>query len=380
MVSKISTRRKFILRTVLPAGFVLAFGLVLSGIGREGAVSAAVSDPSAPSELRRFSFDYEVEIEARPSGEGPMDVFLPIAIDTVGQRILGFEIDSTIPGELDTEPTYGNRFWHAEIPADHAARISIKVRYDVERRVLRAGDEAGDPKEVERFLGSNERVVVGHPILDPILRDIDRRAPGGGKAGRARAIYDWVFENVEYKKVGTGWGNGDTFWACNERYGNCTDFHSLFISLARTEGIPARFEMGFPVPVDRSEGTIAGYHCWVEFWLPGTGWFPVDISEAYKHPEQRELFFGTYPTDRLRFSTGRDLRLGRRHRDRPLNYFIYPYVEIAGKRSDIEVETRFYFRDHLRDDDDDEVGSASTSDPRGRSLAQSVGTRIAEMK
>jgi transglutaminase-like putative cysteine protease len=84
------------------------------------------------------------------------------------------------------------------------------------------------------------------------------RYGGGSPAERARAIYDWVVENVEYKKVGTGWGNGDTFWACSERYGNCTDFHALFISLARTEGIPARFEMGFPVPDSRPSGEIGG--------------------------------------------------------------------------------------------------------------------------
>jgi transglutaminase-like putative cysteine protease len=219
------------------------------------------------------------------------------------------------------------------------------VAYEVERRVLRAGDERGDASEAKKFLASNQRVAVGHPILAPILNEIRSQSKGDGQADKARAIYDWVVDNVEYKKVGTGWGNGDTFWACNERYGNCTDFHSLFIALARTEGIPARFEMGFPIPSDRKEGTILGYHCWVEFWLPERGWFPVDASEAFKHPDQRDLFYGTQPADRLHFTTGRDLRLGSDHRDRPLNYFIYPYLEIDGKRSDIEVKTRLKFRD-----------------------------------
>ncbi|MEE8093041.1 MAG: transglutaminase-like domain-containing protein, partial [Gammaproteobacteria bacterium] len=143
----------------------------------------------------------------------------------------------------------------------------------------------------------------------------------------------------------TGWGNGDTFWACNERYGNCTDFHSLFISLARTKNIPARFDMGFPVPDDRSEGNISGYHCWVNFYSPETGWFPVDASEAFNHPERRELYFGSQPLDRIHFTTGRDIRLGRGHQDRPLNYFIYPYVEVGGERFDGPIESRFSYRD-----------------------------------
>jgi hypothetical protein len=221
----------------------------------------------------------------------------------------------------------------------------VRVSYEVERRVLRAGAAAGDAREAARFLAADDRVVVGHAVLEPILKEIRRASPSPDPPRRARAIYDWVVDNVEYKKVGTGWGNGDTFWACNERYGNCTDFHSLFISLARTEGIPARFEMGFPVPIDRESGEISGYHCWVEFWLPEQGWVPIDASEASKHPEKRELFYGMYPPDRLHFSTGRDLRLGPDHRGRPLNYFIYPYIEIDGKRSRIEVKTRFRYEE-----------------------------------
>ena len=217
------------------------------------------------------------------------------------------------------------------------------VRYEVERTVVRSGDERGDARLASRFLGANQRVVVDHPILEPILAEIRASSPGDDPAKRARAIYDWVVDNVEYKKVGSGWGTGDTVWACSERYGNCTDFHSLFISLARTEGIPARFQMGFPIPADRPAGRIAGYHCWVELWLPDVGWVPIDASEAFKHPEKRELFYGTHPADRMKFTTGRDLRLGPEHRGRALNYFIYPYLEAGAERVPADVRGRFRF-------------------------------------
>lgn len=331
--------------TIRHAAVALVPLIFLVGSGDRGGVAAALPERSSIDLVRRFAVDYEVEVAARASGGGGLHLFLPIAIDTSGQRILEVEIDSDLVGQIEREPIYGNSFWHAEADADRVEAISIRVTYEVERRVLHAGDERGNAKAAEQFLASNERVAVGHPILTPILAEIRSRSRSDGQADTARAIYDWVVDNVEYKKVGTGWGNGDTFWACNERYGNCTDFHSLFISLARTVGIPARFEMGFPIPLDRKEGTILGYHCWVEFWLPERGWFPVDASEAFKHPEQRELFYGTHPADRLHFTTGRDLKLGNSHRDRPLNYFIYPYVEIGGKRSDIEIKTRLYFRD-----------------------------------
>jgi transglutaminase-like putative cysteine protease len=188
---------------------------------------------------------------------------------------------------------------------------------------------------------------VGHEVLDPILKEIRAMRSDDSQEATARAIYDWVVDNVEYKKVGTGWGNGDTFWACSERYGNCTDFHALFVSLARTEGIPARFEIGFPVPMDRESGDIGGYHCWVQFYLPGRGWIPIDASEAAKHPEQREALFGGHPADRILLTTGRDLVLSQVSATEPLNYFVYPYVEVDGKPWPGRVPTRFHFEEVL---------------------------------
>ncbi len=165
-----------------------------------------------------------------------------------------------------------------------------------------------------------------------------------GTVSKARAVYDYVIDHMEYKKVGTGWGQGDTYWACSAHYGNCTDFHALFLSLARAEGIPAKFEIGFPIPTDRKAGRIAGYHCWVEFYAPGSGWFPVDASEARKHPDRRDLYFGCQPLDRIKFTIGRDLRLGPGHTTGPLNYFIYPHIERDGQLF-LDYQKEFYFQD-----------------------------------
>jgi hypothetical protein len=96
-------------------------------------------------------------------------------------------------------------------------------------------------------------------------------------------------------------------YACDAKKGNCTDFHSLFIAMARSQGIPARFEIGFPLPADKQSSEIAGYHCWSDFYVDGKGWIPVDISEAWKHQEKRDYFFGAHDVNRVQFNTGRDL-------------------------------------------------------------------------
>jgi transglutaminase-like putative cysteine protease len=100
--------------------------------------------------------------------------------------------------------------------------------------------------------------------------------------------------------------------------------------MARSQGIPARFEVGFPLPADKHSAEIAGYHCWSDFYIDGKGWIPVDISEAWKHPEKRDYFFGAHDVNRVQFSTGRDLQLNPSQNGKPLNYFVYPYVEVDG--------------------------------------------------
>src|SRR5205085_2830880 len=140
---------------------------------------------------------------------------------------------------------------------------------------------------------------------------------------------------------------GDSVWACGSRTGNCSDFHSLFISLARANHLPARFEIGFSIPEKRGAGDVAGYHCWAWFKpAAGRGWTPVDISEVNKHPALADYYFGHLTADRVAFSTGRDLTLVPAQAGPPVNFLIYPYVEFDAKPWPAErVTMRCAYRD-----------------------------------
>jgi transglutaminase-like putative cysteine protease len=317
---------------------------------------------------RTFTFHYAVEVPVA-AGAGPVHVWVPLAAKNGVQQVVEERVAASIPGAVESEDAHGNRFWHGHVARADGRPVTVAVETTVTRRAqpdhapaastalapaastaLAPGASPalgpGEREALARYLAPNRRVPVNHPILAPIQSEVRARAASGDPAALARAIYDWVVDNVEYKKVGTGWGNGDTFWACSERYGNCTDFHALLISLARSEGIPARFEIGFPVPEDAASGEIGGYHCWVEMYLPAVGWFPVDASEASKRPAERERFYGAQPADRIHFSTGRDLVLGPAQQAGPLNYFVYPHVEVDGSAYTGAIEKQFSYRAH----------------------------------
>ncbi len=315
------------------------FALLLLGFVA-GPLAGHAESPAA----RVIEFSYELLAADFPTTEA-VDIYLPLPSEHGGQQVLSSSLRSSLPGEVGVEAKYGNGYYRIHRPPNVNAPIDAKLRWTVRREVVMSGGDGGlAAAQRQLFLSPNALVPVSHDILQPILADIHALRENDSPEATARAIYDWVVDNVEYKKVGTGWGNGDTFWACSERYGNCTDFHALYISLARSEGIPARFEIGFPVSQERPAGEIGGYHCWVQLYLPGRGWVPIDASEAARHPDKRELYYGTQPADRIHFSTGRDLVFSPGSATQPLNYFIYPYVEIGGRPWRSDLKTRFSYR------------------------------------
>jgi hypothetical protein len=159
------------------------------------------------------------------------------------------------------------------------------------------------------------------------------------KLVQARALYDYIIDNMRYMKFGK-YGRGDSNYACDSKTGNCTEFHSFFISLARSIDIPARFSIGASIPSDRDEGGIDGYHCWAEFYAEGK-WWPVDISEGNKYTALATYYFGRHPANRIEFSQGRDLKVSPGPKGGPINFMAYPIMEINGEPA--FPETRFSF-------------------------------------
>ncbi|MFZ0589190.1 MAG: transglutaminase-like domain-containing protein, partial [Bryobacteraceae bacterium] len=245
---------------------------------------------------------------------------------------------------------YGNSLLYTEI-RKAAAPVTIALVYEVTRREYSRGDLKNlmrsnrdhdpAPSDVARFLAP-DRLVPINDRFRYMAAEITRGKDGDVE--KAYAIYDYVFHTLRYDKSGAGWGRGDALWACDAKHGNCTDFHSLFIALMRAEKIPARFEIGFPLPEDKAEGEIGGYHCWAEFYLNRLGWVPVDISEAWKNPAKHDFFFGSLDTNRVQFTIGRDLILDPPQSGPPVNYLVYPYVELDGQPYD-HLHKTFSFRE-----------------------------------
>ncbi len=315
-----------------------------------GATGFAANMPT-PRE-RSFSFEYAVTVKDIPAGAHTVDIWLPEPHDDAFQRITGLHVDAPYRWETTTGAE-GNRMLHIRLTDPKEPSIAVTMRFDAERkehiqpliRPLPASAPASGeslPDGLTRYL-QPDRLV---PIDDTIrswAREVVDAARANTDFEMARAIYNHVVATVKYDKTGKGWGSGDIYYACDARRGNCTDFHAIFIGYARAMGIPARFAIGFPLPADRGEGKIAGYHCWAEFYAKGIGWVPVDASEAAKNPAKREYFFGAHDENRVEFERARRGSAPRQQGE-PLNYFVYPYAELDGGKY-AGLETSYSYKD-----------------------------------
>lgn len=288
---------------------------------------------------RTFWFLYGATITGLEPG-ATARVWIPLARTNSDQRV---EIEGIkVPGEhtITTEPEYGNKLLYFEAAADEQGRIPVDIEYRVERSEITfstAGRASGDLK---KFLAPSALVPVDGETARLLLA---ARLSNGDTLQKARLLYDAVEAHMSYNKSKPGWGRGDVKWACDSRFGNCTDFHSVFIAACRDLKVPGRFEIGFALPDDTSAGEIGGYHCWAKFVSNGR-WVPVDISEADKNPEMKEYYFGNLTADRIQFTTGRDLLLEPKQETGPVNFLVYPHVEVAGKPH-TQFERRFRFAD-----------------------------------
>jgi len=87
-------------------------------------------------------------------------------------------------------------------------------------------------------------------------------------------LYDFVKTNIEYD-LACSEEIEKASWVLNNKKGTCDEFTNLFIALARSLKIPAKYASGISYSnVKEIEGF--GWHAWASVYLPDYGWLDVD--------------------------------------------------------------------------------------------------------
>ncbi len=279
-----------------------------------------------------FEFIYRAKL---PEIAETAKIWIPLPQSDTFQTVKINSIKAPANRKILYDRQHGNRVLFVELEPEDS-RTNIEIRFDVSR--LEKSVYPDSTVEQSEYL-KPEQLVPDNEIFRSIASQITENKKTD--LVRARAIYDHIIDRMRYMKFGSGWGKGDAVYACDARTGNCTDFHSYFIALTRSVGIPARFAIGAAIPSERNSGGVDGYHCWAEFYADGK-WWPVDISEADKYTALATYYFGHNPANRFEFSKGRDLVVEPGPRAGPINFLAYPVLEIDGEPAKTSV--RFFFK------------------------------------
>lgn len=331
---------------VVPMAVAAGFSACSNPDSRPDQAKAPVAPESKldPMAKAKYELTYAVVIPKPTTRFHYVETWIPMPADSPEQKVVEAKVECPVTCTQHVEPKYKNKMLHLKLDEKTAFPVSLKLTYVVLRTPAQALTQDQVPDGLAwnpaHFLRPDRRVPV-----DGLIRKIAQEETQGLKTQdeKIKKIYTYVAESMTYNKDGTGWGQGDAIWACSNKRGNCTDFHSLLIGMARSQKIPAKFEMGLPIPPS-GEGEIPGYHCWARMFSETQGWIPVDASESKKAGDLMK-FYGHFPADRIAFTTGRDLILAPKQRSSPLNYFVYPHTEVDGKA--VELAKHHFSVKHL---------------------------------
>src|SRR5207245_4613086 len=213
----------------------------------------------------RYELEYRVHLaDVAPAGK-KIRFWVPYPAQNRDQKIVESKIDSQRKWSLRQDKKYGNDIVYSE--GESRANIGdFVMRVQVERR-----PSVGVPLEERHFHGALSPALYRGPDrlvpLTGVIEEIAKQESQGRETDgeKIQAFYEYVYRTMTYNKEGTGWLRGDAIWACNNKRGNCTDFHSLFIAMLRSQGIPARFLIGLPV-LEACEGTMRRKHYWSVYY------------------------------------------------------------------------------------------------------------------
>ena len=324
-----------------------------------------------------FAFPWAAEAGGERSGEVTLTVsvtapekskdvrlWIPYPASGSHQDISDVKIDGNFTASgIYREKETGNLALYADWTEPAKERsLTLSFQATARETVRRdfPAEESDIPVEIQEYLKSTRFIPTDgrvKEIADSITNDKQKISE------KARAVYQWVVENTVRDPNVRGCGTGEVELVLARRGGKCADISSVFVSLVRAAGVPAREVFGLRLGKEDDQDMTKGHHCWSEFYVPGYGWVPADPADVRKLMLVNKLdlaaaqkyvdyYFGAVDEYRIALARGgRGYYLNPRQNDGPLNYFMYPYAEVDGKslewlaaQTDLKYSIRFKAR------------------------------------
>ncbi len=144
-----------------------------------------------------------------------------------------------------------------------------------------------------------------HIIFSPQITALAKRIVGEetNPLKKAEAIYKWINDSIPWASaLEYGIIPNIPEYVLQNRHGDCGMHTLLFMTLARSQGIPAKWQSGFMLHPKH-----VNLHDWGEVYYEGIGWVPVDQSFKLQPSGDKQLReFYTHGIDAYRLIVNDD--------------------------------------------------------------------------
>ena len=320
-----------------------------------------ISSGAAFAKERQGIVTFKIDLSSYENAKNTR-LWLPYPLSGTHQVIKDVKVNGSYNlSSLYQEPNSGAVYLYNEWNGNSDKKtleLSFKVKAE-ERTVSELKDTfAPIPDEVKKHLKPNWWIASNDKIKELTAKKTKEKK---GIQEKSRAVYDWVVDNTFRDPDVKGCVYGIVEQMLEKRGGKCVDISSVYIALARASGVPAREVFGLRLGKQPEQNITGGFHCWAEFYLPGTGWVPVDPADVRKimlvkelslekAKPYREYYFGAVDEYRIVLEkSGRGLNLYPLQKGEPLNYLMYPYAEVDGETIDHLEPKEFKYSVHFKE-------------------------------
>lgn len=216
---------------------------------------------------------------------GTLRLWIPLPVETPSQRnvtIVSVEPAQYVKSQTGTDADMGLAY--LEIPLESVTGDALtmtarfrytqyEVRYVIDPAKVGTYDTA-DP-EYKKYTASGRNIVITPEMKAKALGIVgDETNPFLQAEKLYWHVVSHPYSNVPHIRLSAS-GRPESVYMLETGFGDCGTQSMYFAALCRSLGIPARAIGGYQL-VPGHEGT----HFWSEYYLPGYGWIPNDVTIA----------------------------------------------------------------------------------------------------